>query len=92
MSHCVGDKDDEIRYNVCEHNVFTCVTCQTKNNAAGVATTFIRVQSNNMPRVCWRHNTKSDAVPDYKAVDFEVVWNANVNLLENYTEEDFDTD
>jgi hypothetical protein len=45
-----------------------------------------------MPRVCWRHNTKSDAVPDYKAVDFEVVWNANVNLLENYTEEDFDTD
>jgi predicted P-loop ATPase/GTPase len=45
-----------------------------------------------MPKVCWRHNTRSDAVPDYKAVDFEVVWNANVNLLENYTLEDFDTD
>lgn len=45
-----------------------------------------------MPKVCWRHNTNSDAVPDYKAIDFEVEWNANVNLSENYTLEDFDTD
>lgn len=84
---CVGkDMDEDTTSASCAHNTWTCVTCVTTNSIV-----MIRVQSNNMPNICWQTNTSNPNVAGYVTVDFEVTWNAAMTGILNYDADDFDT-
>jgi hypothetical protein len=52
--------------------------------------TYIRVQSNSMPNHCWI-STFIENVVVYSGYDFEVVWNADVYRILNYSTDDFNS-
>lgn len=83
---CVGDTTSDATNTVCSHNYFTCVTCA---DDSGVIK--IRVQSNNMPNVCWQTNTLNPNVAKYVTVDFKVTWNADMTDIINYDSTYFDS-
>jgi hypothetical protein len=54
--------------NYCTHQRKLCVTCRQSSDS----TTYIRVQTNDLPNHCYAVTT-----PSYQTLDFEVKWNTN---------------
>jgi hypothetical protein len=54
------------------YNYFACVSCYEDGDVVK-----IKVQSNNMPNVCWQHNPKNPNIAKTATVEFEVMWNKN---------------
>jgi hypothetical protein len=79
-SLCIKDNPATVRitddnssyYESCAYDQFTCITCYTD---ADTTEQMIRVQSNNMPSVCWQHNPANPNVAKTASVDFRVKFN-----------------
>jgi len=71
--------DTDASESTCTHVAFTCVTCK---EVQGIVK--IRVQSNNMPQMCWQTSTGNPNVASYQIVDFSVTWNKDMTGVVNY--------
>ena len=63
-----------------------CVTCYDNGG-----TTYIRVQSNNLPNHCYGSGVPNPNYPIETTVEWTSVWNPSVIGQKNYSEERFAT-